>query len=907
MKDAYHIKDVPLKQTMDFKILKDKALEIIQQQSGNEWTNYNPADPGVTILDQLCYALTELGYCMDFPIEDILTDENGEINFEEQFFQAQEILSSAPVTAHDFKRLLISKVSGLRNLELQLIPAKLSPVYGIYQTYLALVSDTDLPAQEICKNAFLTLNQGRNVGSFFLMPQPLKVKRYYLHATLSIRGLKDLSALFLELNHVLTEWIFPSIQPMGYRQLRDSGLHTNSIISGPVLKNGWIPDTAMAEKKCRLKLIEVFNLLMDHAQVLNVEHMELEGEDNQGHFSSEAMCGVGELLGFDLKDDLLNHRILLKVEGNELITEEERQQYLVELKKEAVLQPDAQKSEAQTFNAPEVPKGTYREIEAYYSIQNTFPEVFAVGKNASTEKGTPYQKALSRQLGAYLTLFDQSMGNQFSQLASLDKLLSFKNYLVADVPDQRNYAHVGVSDKYTPAPYQTFAPTYFYQSLYSVPNIQPLLKGVEAFEFSDSVDLTNVDKEEAWKRYQINPYNAYIRGLMEFVESPSTAYQRRNQALDHLLARHGQSPVLVDALIEGSFYTGEKARDRIIFKSLYLQNFALLNYHKQSASDFLGARRLLINKGFGLNKEVIRALLAETEADFIFQTEKIDSLEKIAARDFQNFSGVQLKFNLLFGLRNSYRNFILEQWNPLFKLNATQGCINKPMEQAYWFMQQKGCVFIETSVLAMLAHYEILLSTTSSGATRFFRLGQLLSYQELLWLEAYLEDPDATALMLKEASIRLGENVYELQALNARDVEGLEFSVISEAPQLSLSFIADWGQQRAKAHHTLLENKLLLVLPDFIDAYTETTFLKRLELLMQDSLPLHMGYDVFYASSVQLEVFIPTYIDWHNGLRYIEDLTPEERLEQSTQTQSLTDALISQLLEFQKVNPRTDV
>lgn len=905
MSVAYQIENVPLKESMDFRVLKARALKIIQEQSGQEWTNYNPADPGITILDQLCYALTELGYCTDFPIEDVLTPESGQINFDGQFFKAPQVLTSAPLTRNDFKRLLVSNIEGIKNLEIATVPAKLSPVYGIYQSYLAFDHNTNIDAQQLCRNAFLFLNQFRTLGAFFTMPQPLKKKRYYLHATLSIDSLKHLSALFLQLNYQLAEWVFPCLQPTGYQQLIDEGFTTDQIINGPKLKNGWIPDEEISNKKNTVKLIDLFNVLVDNPQVLNAEHLELEEAEKEGFIEHKATSKADELICFDLKDDLLNNRILLKVKGSELITEEERQQYLNELNKDAVLKVASKTVEVDLSSSPGLPKGNYREIEDYYSIQNTFPEVFAVGENAQTKNSTAYQKGLSRQLGAYLTFFDQSLGNQFSQLANVDKLLSFKNYLSADERDSKSYQHLKKQEKYNPAPYQKFAPTYFYQSLYHIPNIRPLLKDSEAFEFFDEVDSITENEEKAWKNYQNSPYNAYIHGLMDLIESPSTAYKRRNQALDHLLARHGQSPALIDALIEGSFYTGEKTRDKIIFKSLYLQNFALLNYHKQSAGDFLGAKRLHTYKG-GLNKGVLQLLQSETDSDFIFQAEKIDALESISEKDFRDFSGIQLKFNLLFGLRNCYRNFILEQWNPLFKVKPGKGRITKRMQQAYWFMQQKGCILIETSLLAMLAHYEVVFSTTTEDGKRYFRIGQFISYSELLLLEESLEDPEEIEHFLKKDTVAIGEQRYELNELDADEVADLEFSLINEFEELSISFIADWGQSTASMNHAFLQNKLLLILPDFIERFAEAAFLQRLELLMGDNLPLHMDYEVFQASSAQLEKFVPTYVNWRNGLRHAEDLNTKERLEQSVSTQGFTDDLISQLSEFQHLNSTGD-
>ena len=62
-----------------YNILQENALKIVQQLSGQIWTDYNEHDPGVTILDLLNYVLWELDYQLSFNLEDYLTnyvDEN---------------------------------------------------------------------------------------------------------------------------------------------------------------------------------------------------------------------------------------------------------------------------------------------------------------------------------------------------------------------------------------------------------------------------------------------------------------------------------------------------------------------------------------------------------------------------------------------------------------------------------------------------------------------------------------------------------------------------------------------------------------------------------------------------------------------------------------------------------------
>ena len=58
--------------SLDYDLLLQQGIDLIQQFSGNQWTDFNYHDPGITFLEQICYALTDLGYKSNFPIEDIL-------------------------------------------------------------------------------------------------------------------------------------------------------------------------------------------------------------------------------------------------------------------------------------------------------------------------------------------------------------------------------------------------------------------------------------------------------------------------------------------------------------------------------------------------------------------------------------------------------------------------------------------------------------------------------------------------------------------------------------------------------------------------------------------------------------------------------------------------------------------
>ena len=106
--------------------LRESSLEYIERIAHEVWSEYNPTDPGVTILEVLCYALTDLGMRMDMPIQDLLVDQtDGVRSLHRQFHTALEIFPNAPLTFLDYRKLFL-QVEGVKNAWLEKVA---KPVY----------------------------------------------------------------------------------------------------------------------------------------------------------------------------------------------------------------------------------------------------------------------------------------------------------------------------------------------------------------------------------------------------------------------------------------------------------------------------------------------------------------------------------------------------------------------------------------------------------------------------------------------------------------------------------------------------------------------------------------------------------------------------------------------------------
>lgn len=110
-------KNPTLRESEDFAYLREQGLKYIEQLGSRLWTDYNLHDPGVTILEMLCYAITDLGYRTSHDIRHLLAlnlDETVSPNDLDYFHTAKEILTVNPVTIDDYRRLLVD-IDGIDN------------------------------------------------------------------------------------------------------------------------------------------------------------------------------------------------------------------------------------------------------------------------------------------------------------------------------------------------------------------------------------------------------------------------------------------------------------------------------------------------------------------------------------------------------------------------------------------------------------------------------------------------------------------------------------------------------------------------------------------------------------------------------------------------------------------------
>lgn len=131
-------KNINVQDDRNFQFLREEGLKYIEQFASQIWTDYNTSDPGITLLEVLCYAITDLGLRIGMPMENLLTGEGeGVAEMHQQFHSALRILPSAPVTELDYKKLIVN-IKGIKNAWFYRVEPEVYVNFGV-------VDETTLP------------------------------------------------------------------------------------------------------------------------------------------------------------------------------------------------------------------------------------------------------------------------------------------------------------------------------------------------------------------------------------------------------------------------------------------------------------------------------------------------------------------------------------------------------------------------------------------------------------------------------------------------------------------------------------------------------------------------------------------------------------------------------------------
>lgn len=666
-------KEKPATEGMDYTFLREAGIEYIQSLSSALWTDYNTHDPGVTILEILAYAITDISVRANKPVNDLLASKPNPSGTEKDFFTAAEILPCSPVTANDFRKLLIDHasirnawltksinseqifyldrhnkkltyaggeriyVNGLYNILLEfeedevlgdlnssvvagnvtggtievaypfwdeisaawandlvisnidIIQSNLVSTDASSQTYFMILRVTystgsdqfgvtvtaDLGIAEvdienklketddasliktynkkiIAANAILNeirfyLNKNRNLDEDFFAFKATRVQEISISVQLEIAQGVDAVPTLAEIFYRLDKFLSPQIQFHTLEEmLAKPGMTVDKIFEGPLLQSGFIDDDDLVESK-RNNIVYTSDLLgtiMSLNNDFNYGNSALTSQ-NKGIISVKNLSVTNyinnQVVNDNVRDclsltltDIYKPRLSIDKSVVNIVRNSIELTYSLSDVVNAFNIIKAQNIPTRTtiISDIEVPDGNNLFVDDYYSIQNDFPLTYGIGKAGLPLSVDEERRAQANQLKGFLVFFEQLLANYLSQLAHIKDLFSVN-------PETNN--------------------TYFWQSLKNIPGKELL--------FSAN-------------------YESTIPVLLSELEVEETGIDRRNNFLDHLLARFGEDFTEYALLM----YAQDKntAPDILINdKSTFLENYAALGYNRSKSFNYL--------------------------------------------------------------------------------------------------------------------------------------------------------------------------------------------------------------------------------------------------------------------------------------------------------------------------------
>lgn len=453
--------DTTQTQVLDYESLRREGIAWLEKLAGPEWTDFNAHDPGITILEQLCYVLTDLSYRINYDMEDLLSRPDQDTY--DSLYSPRQILVSKSVTLLDLRKLVID-VEGVKNAWIEPVAESQPPLFylekqaldsggqvinltggegakaivlqGLYRILMEKSEALDKDGNAIVREAAGRLHVQRGLAVDFDAIQILERQEIQLQAAIEIDPAADPDDVYLAILEKIAAYLSPTVRFYTLEEGLAQGRPIDEIFDGPLLNHGFIDDRELIglKRKKNLYISDLIREIMDVGGVRMVEYVVFT---NGGKFSDTAL-----VLDIDKTPrlDMDNSKLTLK-----------KRQLPIRLDTGVLNKrhSDNQKNAARRVPASStlpLAQGRDRHIARYYSLLRQFPGLYGIGDAGLPDTAGEERKAQARQLKAYLLFFDQVLANSFTQLAHARDLFSFSQERPGDETPPIGYFAASLED-----------------------------------------------------------------------------------------------------------------------------------------------------------------------------------------------------------------------------------------------------------------------------------------------------------------------------------------------------------------------------------------------------------------------------------------------------------------------------
>ncbi|GEM_PF-1589025 len=412
-----------VKSETDYSELQKDAIKRIQEMSGNIWTDYNEHDPGITILDILNYALTELDYKSSFPLQDYLNSSKKQFLAEDYgLYNPLQVYPTGPVTRADYRKLIFDRIPGLLDIWFMKTERSYTGLYDILIEPEPELSDVDKAQLET--KVIDTFYSNRNIGEDINTINVIDREGLEIHGEVILNEDADASDILGKIYNECITYFAPGIRYKPLKELFADGIPWEDILNGPYITKGIIDNASVKPMRHKYYVSDLHRLIRRIDGVKAVKNILLRSDDRV--FNDEITIRDFKrsyTVKIPLRKDNINLKLykstnIMSVKLRDVMKSYTEQRSVIYGKQN--LTSDLRKMFR--YNA-----GKYRNLADYYSVQHDFPDFYGVneyGVPVSAKNQNRDQRiAQAMQLKAYLLIFDLLLAGSVTELENAHKLL----------------------------------------------------------------------------------------------------------------------------------------------------------------------------------------------------------------------------------------------------------------------------------------------------------------------------------------------------------------------------------------------------------------------------------------------------------------------------------------------------
>ncbi len=416
----------------DYDALRAAAVQLAHGMTSDVWTDFNYSDPGVTILEQFCYALTELPYRAALPVADLLSQPylDRVVLRRHGLMPAWAILPCNPVTANDLRRVVLDRVADVANVWFSARTDPQAPgVAGLYDVAILPLADGSgaggCRAEDALVEQVRECYRGhRALCEDIATVSVLRLVDTRVNADIQIEDHADPSETLAQALFTLGLFLAPEPARRSLAEQRVALAATADVFSGPMMLRGFIADDQLTDLSDAVSVNLLVQALAASPGVLAIDSVSVavQGQPHSyvpGDAMQRPADGIWWLQGTTRDNQFTIHlyRNNVPVQPNPARVRRLLDQYW---KAQRRTWPLRQEYDEQ-FGEP---AATHRDLAAYSSIQDQFPRVYGVSATGLPPGAPPARRGQAKQLKGYLMPFDQMLADYFSQVAFLRTLFS---------------------------------------------------------------------------------------------------------------------------------------------------------------------------------------------------------------------------------------------------------------------------------------------------------------------------------------------------------------------------------------------------------------------------------------------------------------------------------------------------